>query len=346
MEPSIFDDFTNFVNDNLPFVLVGGFFIWYLFLRGGAGNAASKVVGGLYLDKYIFNRNKRRGIIVEIRGRKPGLMGWILSLFGLNRQSFIIVTDKEVRFHFTGISDTTTYVAPLNTVTCFLSGKDKPLGRAIIGGLLIFVGIAGLLTLPQAGLPFLIVGSLFILSYVFTTRLMLGFSTGDVTANYGLNFRTKTRGGDKLSAETLEEMINHINRVFRHAERQSEVKDVKDDIEYDEIIPQQPAKLTQPSILHELDLSELLGESDDEPTLLIDDINLDQLYNDAMDHAREQRFQDAIANFTIVINRTEAGSGMHLDALRSRAMCHKHLGNASSYKADKAEWNKYTADAV
>jgi len=334
------DDLTTFFNDNLPFILAGGFFFWFFFLRGG--DLSSKVASDLYLDKYTFDPRKRRGVIVEIRGRKSGFWGWLLGLIGLNRQSYIIVTEKEVRFHFTGISDQTTYTAPLNTVTCFLSGREKPVFRAIIGGVLIVGSILGMLSGFAISFLGLIIGGAFLLSYALTTQLTLAFSTGDLSANYGLNFRTKTRGGNKLTTETLDEMISHVNKVFRYAERQGEVKDIQDDLAYDDIMgtPETPA--ANAPMLEDLniDIDDILNDLNDEDDM-IEPINIEQAHEKGIQQGKQRDFQGAIGSFTIVINRAPVGSSLYLDALQKRASCYRQVGNEAGYQADRAEWKKY-----
>lgn len=329
----ILDIPTNF----LPFIIGGAVLFWFFFLRGKASDG-SDLVQDLYLDDFEFKPNKRimpDKLILELEGRRGGLWGWVLKKVGLNTQSYLKVTGRDVHFHFVTISSETTYVCPLDTVTCFLSGWQKPFRRLVIGGLLCVGGAIAIPIVGGIGFLSILFGVGFVISYLITKHLTLAFSTGELVNTYGLVFRMKTSGGKKLDAETLYRVVNYLNRILLHSKRQSEMEGLVETEQWGE---------------HEIaiDPDELIAGIENEfmdvGIETEDTLPVDEALQLGKQKFKAGAFTDAIDLFTMVIKSTETHTEDHMNALRGRAKSYKETGQIAEYQAERIEYQRQRDD--
>jgi hypothetical protein len=72
------------------------------------------------------NEPDSEGNLVNIRGRQPGILNWVLSLLGVEPKVHLKVDNKHVRFEQGSIGGSATHVIQLNAVTSTLYGFTKP----------------------------------------------------------------------------------------------------------------------------------------------------------------------------------------------------------------------------
>ena len=86
------------------------------------------------------NEPDSEGNLVNIRGRQPGILNWVLSLLGVEPKVHLKVDNKHVRFEQGSIGGSATHVIQLNAVTSTLYGFTKPWKQtaAILCGSLYF----------------------------------------------------------------------------------------------------------------------------------------------------------------------------------------------------------------
>jgi hypothetical protein len=91
----------------------------------------------------VSNTPDSEGNLVNIRGRQPGILNWILSLLGVEPKVHLKVDNKHVRFEQGSIGGSTTHVIQLSAVTSTLYGFTKPWKQtaAILVGSLYFAYI-------------------------------------------------------------------------------------------------------------------------------------------------------------------------------------------------------------
>jgi tetratricopeptide (TPR) repeat protein len=163
----------------------------------------------LVLDTFVFNPESDDKVI-ELQGRAAGVLGYLLSLLGLNQRSFLIITREEVQFRFVRLGGITTILCPLDTITVTLGGLSKPMW-ALYGGIVLLLG--GLTALPT-GIVASVIGALLLFHFIRTRFLELTFSTGDMMDLHGLGFTTFMKQGNTIKYEQLLELVDYLNAVL------------------------------------------------------------------------------------------------------------------------------------
>ncbi len=77
-------------------------------------------------ERHASNEPDSEGNLVNIRGRQPGILNWVLSLLGVEPKVHLKVDNKHVRFEQGSIGGSATHVIQLNAVTSTLYGFTKP----------------------------------------------------------------------------------------------------------------------------------------------------------------------------------------------------------------------------
>jgi len=99
------------------------------------------------------NEPDSEGNLVNIRGRQPGILNWVLSLLGVEPKVHLKVDNQHVRFEQGSIGGSATHVIQLNAVTSTLYGFTKP-WKQTATILLVTLGIAYHMIFEQpSGIP-------------------------------------------------------------------------------------------------------------------------------------------------------------------------------------------------
>ncbi|MDQ7780894.1 MAG: hypothetical protein RDV41_14450 [Planctomycetota bacterium] len=69
--------------------------------------------------------------LVEIEGRKPGLVGWLLALIGIEAVTSLIITQRDVRFRSGSLFGQLNSMMPMTAVASAHGGYAKPIGYLI-----------------------------------------------------------------------------------------------------------------------------------------------------------------------------------------------------------------------
>ena len=97
----------------------------------------------LVLRKFRVEFESSSGVFVEIVGRASGLTSWLLTILGLEEETYLLVTDKDIAFKSSSLFGQTNYVAPLSSVSSTHCGYSKPIGFLILGVIIIIGSITG-----------------------------------------------------------------------------------------------------------------------------------------------------------------------------------------------------------
>lgn len=118
---------------------------------------------------------------VTIKGRKEGIISWLLARFGIDPTVTIIVSDTRIEFSETSLSGSTRRLIPLSSVCSSVYGYHKPWKQALgIAALIVWIAIliAGADRHFSIGVLFfgILFGALFGIVYFHLNRtLTLGF---------------------------------------------------------------------------------------------------------------------------------------------------------------------------
>lgn len=133
--------------------------------------------------------------IVQIHGRAPGVMSFLLSLIGIEPTVSLILTHTSVEFSQGSLFGRRNRTIPLHQVASTHYGYAKPLQYLIIGIALLPVGI----------------GLLFLLMYFFKKSLFIGVSdTG--SGGDSIKFRRAMIENQEINEQAAE----YIGTLIRH----------------------------------------------------------------------------------------------------------------------------------
>lgn len=165
----------------------------------------------LVLDTFMFDP-KAKYKVVELKGRKSGIMGFILSKLGLGMQSYLTVTRDHVEFRFVSLSGITTILCPLDTLTSANCAAGKPVWALWLGIVLLLGSIPAVFS--GIGIVGLIISGILLYHFYRTRLLTLTFSTGEMLSLHGLDFAAFTKDGKRITLEQLLQIVNYINVVL------------------------------------------------------------------------------------------------------------------------------------
>lgn len=151
--------------------------VFRAFQRNGAGVAAHAVRGYVVTDWHASDKPDPDGMLVRIRGRRAGLVAYVLHLLRIDPTMSFIVYRDSILFEEGSLSGFVRSVTSLDRVSTSFSGYHKPWRSALV---IVLVGLA--LTVPNA----LVLPGVFLLPYLLTMLVFVAAAG----LYYGLNKRT------------------------------------------------------------------------------------------------------------------------------------------------------------
>jgi len=177
-----------------------------------AGSFGRRGVGAtLVLTKFTINESGT-GPILEVTGRRAGLIGWLMTVVGLEPVTKLVVTDHDVSVRRAGIGGVLRYVVPLDRVASTHCGFIKPVASLILGVLVALGGVLAFFSRnKEIGVGALVIGVVLIIIYFVSTRLSLSVeSKGGMIV--GLGFKSGVIQGATVGLEDVTKAVDLINR--------------------------------------------------------------------------------------------------------------------------------------
>ena len=125
-----------------------------------------------------FKVRKNGPVYVDIKGRKAGILSWILSWIGVDPYTTLRVTDTRVELSEGSLSGRIMHTIPLSTVCNLGAGYSKPFVLLVIGVLTLLLAICCVFSDDIPGgvaVPNLLVAGLCFLFYCLKKTLTLFF---------------------------------------------------------------------------------------------------------------------------------------------------------------------------
>ena len=111
-----------------------------------------KMRGGVPLVLKEFKLNENEDEFLKISGRTAGLIGWLLSQFGIDPITTLTCNKKSIKFEDASIQNgKSTLNIPLASITAVQSGITKPFVLIVLGCVFIIGGIFGAIALGIFG---------------------------------------------------------------------------------------------------------------------------------------------------------------------------------------------------
>lgn len=217
------------ISDYIGYII--GFLI-FMYLFGGGGKSQYFVLPTLLLQKFKSqSQPDEDGLVLDIIARQPGPVTKTLTFMGTGNLSYLKVTEHEVRVISSRFSGTSHFSVPLSDIRATSCRVEKPAGQFYLGLLLVAVlalkviGDIVSVDIPVVSefnsttmLVIAVITGLFFISYFMTTRLVIAFSTSEISRQYGLAFKPALTGEAKISFEQMLSSIEHINLAIVNAQ--------------------------------------------------------------------------------------------------------------------------------
>ena len=163
--------------------------------------------------------NENGPIYIDIKGRKPGLLNWFLTLIGINTKVSIEVHEKFVRMSSASFSGRINQTIPLSAISNVLTGLMKPVLWLILALVALVAGIVVAMEASHAW-PFiigLIVAICFVIAYILgkSTILCLRAHSGDTI---GMLVKRSLIEGIAFTDEDADRIVTIVSDLIERAQ--------------------------------------------------------------------------------------------------------------------------------
>lgn len=199
----------------LPEIVVISFVFFLLAAIGGARSALRLHVGTtLVLRRFAVTDVPPAPPQIEIVGRASGLVGYLLTVLGLEAETTFTMQYDEIRFRSASLSGQLHHMVPLTSVASAHCGYSKPVGLLFLGAILALFGVVVLIEGGRDGgsglLLVLIAGGLFI-AYALKKKLTLAFETAGGLV-LGLAFKRSVMENVSVDMDEALKVVELVSR--------------------------------------------------------------------------------------------------------------------------------------
>lgn len=163
----------------------------------------------LVLREFVLDEYTRSGTYVQIVGRAPGLVAYVLTAMGIDAETTLTVGDSDIFLRSASLCGETHQVIPLSSVASTHCGYQKPIGFVFVG---ILFAVLGLIAGSFAATAFLLaIGAICVLLYFLRKNLTITVETNGGLI-IGLRFRPSVIEGVAVAMDRSLRTIRLINR--------------------------------------------------------------------------------------------------------------------------------------
>ena len=194
-------------------LIIGGV-VLVLGLLAFRGRGGISIVGPtLVLRRFNIDEGASAKVLVDIAGRAEGITAWLLTIVGIDAETSLKVTGKEVSFKSSSLFGQTHQVVPLPSVSSTHCGYSKPIGYLVIGVIFLIGGILTGLNQYNGGLIIIIgviLGATFLLAYYLSKKIVISLETsGGIVM--GLSFKRSVIENVSIDMEQALKVIGIVN---------------------------------------------------------------------------------------------------------------------------------------
>lgn len=184
--------------------------------------------------------------LIEIVGRRPGIIAFFLALAGLESQTTFRVTPLGVECRLAGLFGDIKRIVPLSRIASTTAGVRKPIGYLIVAGILLIVGpvVAIAMHATEVLAVCFVLIMVFVVAYFLSKQILL-----EVCSNAGLEISLR------FKPSVLEGVPVDVNKALAAAEAIRDLVLGRQVATYEALASQQPSFS-----------SEIVGEPDPAPS--------------------------------------------------------------------------------
>lgn len=176
----------------------------------------------LVLKKFRVNEFDKDGILVDIAGRAPGLLSWLLTAMGFEADTSLTLYNNRVFFHSASLYGERNEIVPITCISGTSCGYSKPIGYLVAGVLFtggsLLTGIFTRNTNEAAFLVGLFIGAIFLIAYSLSKKITINLETFGGTW-FGLTFKRSVIENVAVDIQKTLEAITIINNRIIHAQQ-------------------------------------------------------------------------------------------------------------------------------
>jgi hypothetical protein len=179
------------------------------FRRGGRPSMGSALV----LRRFTVNEVSTNGIVIDISGRRAGLIAWLLTAIGFDAETTLTMNDDELSLKTSRLSGQTHQLIPLPNISSTRCGYHKPIGAMIFGIIFVILGLLWGFS-NESGMALalgLIPGAAFLAIYWLSRSMLISVETVGGTP-LGLRFKPGVIGGVPVDIRKVLQTIRLINQ--------------------------------------------------------------------------------------------------------------------------------------
>lgn len=167
--------------------------------------------------------SKEEAPVIEIEGRKPGVIAFLLTLIGIDATTSLLVTPRDIRFRKGSLYGEITSMMPLTAVASAHAGFAKPIGLLIAAGVIMLASLGGALGAAAehrggggAGAAIAILGfvvaAVLVVAY-FLSKKMAVFVESSGGATFGLIFKRSVIEGVTVDIDKVKAVVDIIREL-------------------------------------------------------------------------------------------------------------------------------------
>ena len=151
--------------------------IVFLLIRRGKNSLNSPMMT-LVLTKFQMSESEDSDELLSIAGRKSGLIGWLLTKIGLDAETTIRVTKKELLMKSSSLAGESYSIMTLKNISSSHCGFYKPITLFIFAVILVLFGLILMLSnLIGTGIFIMILGAICYAIYYFNKKIRIMVQT-------------------------------------------------------------------------------------------------------------------------------------------------------------------------
>lgn len=206
-------DFQKLISSLLPLIILI-LIIWGVSSSQRKRKGMIRISGpALALRKFKVDESLSEGVLVDIRGRASGIIGWLLTIIGLYGETSLKMTGKEISFSNKSRFGQIYQVVPIPCISSTHCGYSRSIGYLILAVLFIISGvITGFVpgSNSVAVIIVLLFGGLFLIAYWFSKRIAITLETSGGMV-LGLSFKRSVIENVRVDIDQALKAIHVVN---------------------------------------------------------------------------------------------------------------------------------------
>lgn len=183
--------------------------------RGAAGSGPALVLREFKIDDF----PAAGAPLVHIRGRVPGLFGWLFTTLGVDAETDFIVTPERVRVRKASLSGHAIQEATLSSIASTQSSYHQPIWALVVAGLFTIFGVLGALVADndRASILFgsLIWAAIFAAIYYLGRKIVIAAETAGgsfISVSFKPSFIEGVTANETTAMRAIDVINTHIVR--------------------------------------------------------------------------------------------------------------------------------------